>query len=223
MIYRRFFRVTVVLAAFAVMAGGTSSAAKATVGREGGEPGDTQRAIPITLTLGAGEKVGGVQFDLAFDNATLSLREVSAGPAATAASKDLFSTAVSPGRFRVIIAGLNQNAIQDGVIANASFDIAADAASGEQPVSITGVVLSDPYGEKVPVDAFAGSIRVGGGDAAAPPMPLPDTPVGGRFGVGTVRYSTGVMAALALLGVAAGMWILSGARASRVKPKRRKH
>jgi len=151
------------LAIGAIAFSGSSFAAKAAVGVKSAVAGETRVCVPVTLALGSGEKVGGLQFDLAFDGKALELAEVAPGPAAKAASKDVFSSPLSSGRVRVLIAGLNQHTIGEGVVANAYFDVAARVAAGDQAIAVKGVVLSDPFGNAVPVQAIQGGVTIGVG------------------------------------------------------------
>jgi len=156
------------LALFALAVGGGSSAATITVAAQDAAPGQSRVRLPVTLGLGAGEKVGGLQFDLVFDAKALELQEVVTGPVGTAASKDVFSSPLSSGRVRVLIAGLNQHTIADGVVADAFFEVAPRARAGSHPIAVKSVVLSDPLGNAVPAHATDGAITLRGQDSAAP-------------------------------------------------------
>jgi len=174
---RRYIAAAFALYAFAF--GGASFAATTTVGAQNAAPGQSRVRLPVTLALGPGEKVGGLQFDLVFDANALELQEVATGPAAKAASKDVFSSPLSSGRVRVLIAGLNQNTIADGVVADAFFEVASRARAGSLPVAVKSVVLSDPFGNAVPAKRADGAITVRGQDPAAPAQ---ESSRGGCFG-----------------------------------------
>lgn len=171
-----------IAAAFALHAlalGGAGFAATTTVGAQDAAPGERRVRLPVTLALSPGEEVGGLQFDLVFDANALGLQEVATGPAAKAASKDVFSSPLSSGRVRVLIAGLNQNTIADGVVADAFFEVAARARAGSHPIAVRSVVLSDPFGNAVPTHRADGAITVRGKDPAGPAQ---ESARGGCFG-----------------------------------------
>jgi len=151
-----------------VMVSGICRAATLTVGSESAMPGETEVSVPLSLVSGPGEEVSGIQCDILFDADVLSLPKVAAGPAAIAAVKQLSFDNIDDGRVRVIIAGLNQNAVSDGVIAYALFDIADNAPGSEQRVVLDAVLLSSCYGVEVPSEAVSGSITIAGGSQTVP-------------------------------------------------------
>jgi len=123
-------------------------------------PGQTEVALPVSLDSAAGEEVCAAQFDLLFNSSVLTMQGVTAGSAATAAGKQLSSSTISPGRIRVIVAGLNQNVIGDGVIATVRFAVVSGTPGGIQPVTLSGVLLSDPDGVAVPSSGVSGGINI---------------------------------------------------------------
>jgi len=140
-------------------------AATLSLGQQSGMPGDTDVSVPVSLCSAPGEEVAGAQFDIVFDDTILSLPDVVAGPAASDAVKYVYSSEFEPGMVRVIVMGLNQTTIADGVIAYALFTVADEASVGAQYLSLTQVLLSDPYGLAVPSESVSGSVYVGLYDA----------------------------------------------------------
>jgi len=138
----------------------TCSAATLTVGQNSAIPTQNGVAVPLSFTAGTGEQVAAMQFDILFDYAILALTDVTAGPATSSADKDINFSAIEPGRVRAIIAGLNQNVISDGTIANALFNVNRNAPDGEQSLSLSGVLLSDPDGAAVPSESVSGRISI---------------------------------------------------------------
>ena len=143
-----------------IMSISTCFAATLTVGQNSAIPTQTGVSVPVSLSSGTGEEVAAIQFDILFDYAILALTDVTAGPAASSAGKDISFSTVEPGRVRVIIAGLNQNVISDGAIANALFNVNRNAPGGEQSLSLSGVLLSDPNGVAVPSEGVSGRISI---------------------------------------------------------------
>jgi len=152
----------VIVAATALVTfSGTCIAATLTVGSQSISSGVTAPAeVPISLSNGPGENVAGMQFDIRFDADTFTLSNVVAGPAVTAAAKDVSFSRYAPGQVRVIIAGFNENMIPDGMIVSATFTVASSPSGGEYPVSLSNVLLSDLDANEVPSEAVAGSIFV---------------------------------------------------------------
>jgi hypothetical protein len=176
-------------------------AATVAAGNKSALPGQRGVSVPVSLSSGVAEEVSAGQFDISFSSAVVSVWDVTAGAAATSASKDVNFSTIEPGRIRVIFAGLNQNVIADGVIANVLFDIASGASGGEQPLTLSGVLLSDPNGIAVPSAAVSGSIDI----AAVVP-----TGMNGLRGV-----------ILALAAVAAILAAVASARLIRVRMRHR--
>ncbi len=135
-------------------------AATLTAGQNSAIPTQSAVSVPISLTSGTGEQVAAIQFDILFDYAILTLTDVAAGPATTSAGKDISFSTLEPGRGRAIIAGLNQNVISNGTIAITLFNVSRDAPGGDQSVSLSGVLLSDPNGVAVPSESVSGHISI---------------------------------------------------------------
>lgn len=106
---------------------------------------DGANGVRIVLTPGPTEEVGGLQFDLQWSGAPATVARVETGEAARAASKEINYNLVAPRQFRAIVAGMNRNSVVAGPVAQLWF-------SGPVPggLELTGVVLSDPFGNRVP-------------------------------------------------------------------------
>ncbi len=153
----------------AVLVGQACISALLTVGSVDAEPGQTGVALPVSLTASQGEEVSAIQFTVVFDSGTLDLPEVVLGPAAQAAGKEIQTNPVSAGKVQVLIAGLNQDAIADGVVASALFDVDAGAAPDSYVVMLESLSLSDPFGAPLDADALGGAIRLPGGEGEGTP------------------------------------------------------
>ena len=127
-------------------------------------PGE-QVTVSLALVPAAGEQVAGLQFDLQFEPQLLALRAIDAGTNATQAGKLVSSNPVGNGKQRVIVAGLNQTAIPAGEIVRVAFALDAQAAPGKYALTLSGLVLSDPAGKRLPGDVAIGAVVVTG-DAA---------------------------------------------------------
>ncbi|MGB7621819.1 MAG: fibronectin type III domain-containing protein [Terriglobia bacterium] len=143
-------------------------------------------AQQATLTVGTGSGVAGTSVDLAVNfvaggasvstmqfDLTLppgfSLGGIATGSAAVAAGKTANDSTI-PGGVRVLIFGLNQNAIGSGPVVVVSLNIAGNSAFGTFPVGITGIVASDPLGYSVATAGSGGSVSVTAASDTAPPV-----------------------------------------------------
>ena len=114
--------------------------------------------LPISFTAGA-TPVSTLQFDLTLPS-SLSYSSVTTGSSAVAAGKSAQANGTSGG-VRVLVFGLNQTAIGSGPIAVVRLNVASGTAVGTQPVSISGMVASDPGAVAVPISGMDGSVTVG--------------------------------------------------------------
>jgi len=140
-----------------------AAAATLDVGAAQAHPNDSGVEVAVTFAAQPGDNVAGVQFDLLFSEAVAALTNVRPGPAAVDAGKSVAFNRLAAGRCRVIVAGLNQNVIADGVLAVLVFNVAAAAPNGPQPLNLDGLVMSDPNGLNVPATGNPGTLEVIGG------------------------------------------------------------
>jgi hypothetical protein len=143
------------------LCGGAARAAGVHAGAALGVPGQTGVRVPVTLSPGAGEAVAGMQFDVMYAAAVFPVVQAAAGPVAEAAGKQVFWSAPEAGRIRVVVAGLNQNAMAGGVAVNLLFSIAEDAPENAYLVALGNVLLAAPDGKSVPAQPANGAIYVG--------------------------------------------------------------
>lgn len=138
---------------------GVAKAGAATLGlgSANGTPGGAAVVLPLTLAPDTGETVVAFQLDLGFDATFLTLANVTLGPASTAASKTLSVNTLGPGAVRVLVAGINQNAIAAGDVLDVSVQVKA-GATGTSNIALGNVVLADPNGHSVPVTTANGTI-----------------------------------------------------------------
>jgi len=141
---------------------GASLAAALTGGHNAALPGQHAVDIPLSLHSGSSEEVAALQFDVVFDGESLSLPNVTIGPEAQAAEKALEFNIINADTVRVIIVGFNQLAIPDGIIAEAYFDVSAEAAPDVYPLVFDNAFLPDPHGSPISPDLEPGSIEVFG-------------------------------------------------------------
>lgn len=126
-----------------------------------GAPGQAGVEVPVTLAPGAGEAVAGMQFDVVYAAGIFPEAHAEAGPVAVAAGKLVFWSAPESGRLRVIVAGLNQEAMGEGVAVRLVFSVSEDAPENAYLLVLENVLLSDPGGRSVPAQPANGAIYVG--------------------------------------------------------------
>ncbi|OGO15221.1 MAG: hypothetical protein A2Z14_08350 [Chloroflexi bacterium RBG_16_48_8] len=139
-----------------------ASGALLSAGQGSGNPGSMGVAVPITLESAAGVSIAALNFDLQYDESKLNLADVTLGVAAQAAEKVVASSLPANGTIRVVVYGLNQNAIGDGVVANIVFDVKADATVGSIPLNFTDAIAASPEATAVELQTAAGSFEISG-------------------------------------------------------------
>jgi hypothetical protein len=122
-----------------------------------------QRAILTVNLKSAGEALSGVQFDIEFDEAAFDV-SLENGPAAEQAGKSLHSASLGAGKRRVLIIGLNQTSLSDGVLAILRASLTGNAEKGRSySVRITSPAGTDPRAGLVAVSGHDGTITVATG------------------------------------------------------------
>lgn len=121
--------------------------------------------LPVSFAS-EGSSVSAAQFDLEYDSSVISLAII-VGEAVRTSGKHLYVADVSANRKRLIICGLDQVPVPDGVIANLFVNVTASAAAGVYPLKISGLAGADPPGEYTPIDGADGALTVqAAGDVA---------------------------------------------------------
>ncbi len=157
--------------------------------------------VPVVIGPLGAESVAALQFDLLFETSQLRFDSVEPGPSALDGSKSTHANPIKPGIARIIVAGLNRNALADGVVAWVRFS----PAPGAQPpytVRLSGVVLSDPYGTAVDAHAAPDTLSL---DPVASVALASDSGVdssGASTGEYLMRYRALLVAALFIGGAA---------------------
>lgn len=157
--------------------------------------------LPLEIGPLGSESVAALQFDLHFETSQLRFDAVEPGQSALDAAKSSHANALRPGVTRVIIAGLNRNALADGVVAWVRFT----STPGAQPpfsVRLSDVVLSDPFGSAVDAHATPDTLSVNPATSAASASESGSDTVGASAGEVLVRYRALLLATLFIVGAA---------------------
>lgn len=147
-------RISLLLLTLCVAAAAPAFAVNLTVGNAQVQPGQGF-TVPVTLTAGVGESVGGLQYRITFNPQILSFPGAQTGyadgPAATAAAKGGAASFVNGNEINVVIAGLNNFAMANGIVSNLTFSVLATAtAPGTASLTISNIVASTPSATTIP-------------------------------------------------------------------------
>lgn len=151
-------------------------AATLTVGSNSEVPGERDIPIPINLSSTPSEKACGFNLDLKYDTTRLLFKDVVLGPKAEEAGELLSFSQPQSDIVRVIAAGFNQNAIENGTILNFTFDIHTNAPTGKAELTIIKPSISDPDGKLLSVTTENGEIIVEGNSTDSTTTTSTNTP-----------------------------------------------
>lgn len=129
-------------------------------GSASGAPGDLNVVVPVSLSSPPEADVSGVQFDMSYDNGRLAVSGVTIGAAASSAGKSLSWSLPSASTVRVLVSGINQEAIGDGTIANILFNVLPAASPGVANLHLFASKATDPSASEVPLTLSDGSFTV---------------------------------------------------------------
>jgi hypothetical protein len=121
--------------------------------------------VDLPITLSGGAQPAALQWSLGFSPDVTGVTVV-AGPSAKAAGK-----AVSCSANTCLLFGVNKAIIADGVIATATFQIAANPSATTIEITVKSVVAAKLDGSSISASGIAGKVTLPGG-SSAPGRPL---------------------------------------------------
>jgi hypothetical protein len=130
------------------------------IGEGTGNPADTV-VIPVSIASIGGSAAAALNFDVAFDQTRLAINPAAVACAAScqAAGKSAAAALPAPGVLRIIVFGLNTNAIPDGELVRLPFVIVG-GASGCAELICQNVTVSDPDAGEIPAICLEGAIQI---------------------------------------------------------------
>ena len=114
----------------------------------------------------AGKSITSLQFDITNENQDLALSVIPG--TVINAGKNLWEFNVHPAVRRIVIAGLNQIPISDGVLATLSVQVKPETPPGVYPLVISNMLAANGGGYPVPVSGSDGGAVVPGNGTFAP-------------------------------------------------------
>ena len=109
-----------------------------------------------------GSSVAALQFDLSYNPAAISISaaSVAVGPASTSAGKSITAVLLPNGNIRVLLFGLNQNVLQDGIVVTFVVQILGAACPGQYAIAMVNSIAADPAAENAPITTNPGNVSV---------------------------------------------------------------
>ena len=129
------------------------------------------------------DSVSAMNFDVHYDDTRLILSDITIETAGVVAGKILDKNSLSGGVERVIIYGLNSNAIGDGIIATVSFTVRQDALEGDASISFANMAGASGSAQSVGISGTGCVITV---DVAEPMVTITSPADGDSLGTDTV-------------------------------------
>ena len=129
-----------------------------TVGNGSGTTGGTVE-LPVTLATAGTAAASGFQTDLGFDAAKLSYVSARVGEKSVAAAKGLSSSVLANGQIRLLVSGVNQNAIATGTVAYVSFKLTSGFTSGMSAITAANCASTDITGNPLTTLCTGGSVK----------------------------------------------------------------
>lgn len=118
----------------------------------------TRIILPVEFRS-LGGSVAGVQFDLQYDSAAMSIA-ATADDAVSNSGKSLYHADLAPNKRRFLVVGLNQNPIPSGTLINLLVYLNSNASSGSYPLIFSNIVATDRYGLAEPTTGVDGAVMV---------------------------------------------------------------
>ena len=128
------------------------------IGQGSGQGGDDVR-VPVSLTT-QGTQPAAVAFRIQYDWHALTYKSVGAGATAATAQKVVAGTAVELGAVSFVVYGVNRNALEDGELLTAVFEVTFPSDEGFQPLVGWTISASDPDGNRIGAAIHDGQIAI---------------------------------------------------------------
>lgn len=105
-------------------------------------------AVPIHIAPEEGDQMASLQFDFDYDAADMYVTSVESGTCASQAGKDVVFSPMADNTVRVIVAGMNQDTLEEGIVATVYLQ-RVDDGSTASAMELGAVVVSDPIGNAI--------------------------------------------------------------------------
>jgi hypothetical protein len=121
---------------------------------------DSSYVFPITLGSSSGQ-VAALNFQLEYDPAVFEPAGVAAGATALAGRKQVEGNASAPGRFSVLMSGLNQETVSDGAVAYVTMRVVGEPSEGSTRLRVANPTLATYDGVELASRGSGRMVRFG--------------------------------------------------------------
>lgn len=172
----------------AALVGGVRGAQAATVvlGEGAGVPGQSGIALPLSLTIAAGEQISALAVDVYFDPLLTQWQSVALEPTVSALGKQVQTNLVAPGHARVVIYGLDRQVLSSGTLGQCLVQVPATTGTGSAILSLRDGSGADANGGEISLGLSDGRIWINAPtDATAPTLTVSGPADGAVFPQGS--------------------------------------
>jgi uncharacterized protein (TIGR03437 family) len=138
-------------------AASTAQAVQISVPTVSAQPGGT--VVADVQYASQGTQVTGVQMDIEYD--PILAVDATIGPSGSVAGKSLTAADISTGKKRILIAGLNQNALGDGVLLSLKISVPSNAGSAQYSLHLSNAGGTDKDGKAISLSVADGMVVIG--------------------------------------------------------------
>lgn len=135
--------------------------------------------LPIAFESN-GETVSGVQFDLQYDNSSISLF-ANLGDAAKNSGKLLFQADLAPNKRRFLVVGLNGAGIGSGTLISLFANLSPNAAAGVYPLAMSNMTATGLFGVLASAAGSDGAVTIAGTISQSTPLQIAGVLNGASF------------------------------------------
>lgn len=130
----------------------------------------TQFSVPVELDPQGNTPPAALNLDITFNDTVLELQGITIAEAGLSAGKELTHALVAGNTARIVIYGLNQNTIAEGVLFNLEF-ISTSSTGGTFPLTVTNLTLADPQAAELDGAGMDGSVVISTGGTTFADVP----------------------------------------------------
>ncbi len=126
---------------------------------DSGSPGQTVSLI-LSLSYSQPNSASAFQLDINYDPDVLENPTATEEQILIDADKQISPSDPSPGVFRMVVAGINQDTIQSGDVLTVNFDIKMGAQAGQTDLTLSDLAATEPDGQPLDPLGSDGSVNV---------------------------------------------------------------
>lgn len=121
-------------------------AAALAIGEGSATPGQAQVVLPVSLSIGAGEQLSALAFDVFVDPLSATWQSLALEPTLLAAGKQVQTNVIAPGHVRIVLYGMDRQVLSSGTIAQCVLQIPLSAPAGTSVINLQQGLAADPNG-----------------------------------------------------------------------------